>query len=865
MSDEFSTPMMKQYKDIKEKYPDTFLFFRCGDFYEIFGSDAVTVSKILDIALTKRAEVYMCGVPYHAVDVYVGKMIKAGKKVAICEQMEDPKFTKGIVKRDVTEIITPGTLVEERLLPNKSNNFLLAINRKGFYLEFAYLDISTGDFEVCEIDFTLDLSILKGELVRVSPKEIIVPEDLWIENKNIRDVFEELENVVINRYPIWFFEAKETKDFIFDHFKIKNWSELNFFDLKTDLTTPGAILKYIKDNLRGNFAHISKLNYNSNRNTMILDEATIKNLELLRNQQDGSTVNTLLEVLDQTCTSIGGRLIKKWIIEPLIDVGLILHRQRIVSHFYHNESFLIKLEDSVKKVMDLERLCARIVMDKANPKDLICIKDSLIGCNEVVEKIKYIDVLEDMVNQFVNLNHLIEYINETIKDEPSNYIDEGNIVKDGYNPELDTLKEMSLKTKEYISKIEQLEKERLNTPSLRIKYNKIIGYFFEISKLQSKSLPDTYILRQSLVNVCRYTNKELSEYESKILTARDEINLIEKEIFIDVKNKILENIGLIQNNAKLIAELDVYLSFAKVALKNRYIMPQINNSEHIYIKEGRHPIVEKRLELDSFIPNDLDIDTEKSYLYIITGPNMAGKSTYLRQNALIVLMAQIGSFVPADDVKIGIVDRIFTRIGTSDNLARGQSTFLVEMIETANILRNATPKSLIIMDEIGRGTSTYDGLAIAWAILEYIYNKKFLGAKTLFATHYHELTKLSSNEGIKNLSVDVLEEKGNITFLHKIVERPAEKSYGIHVAKLASLPKEVTAFAEVLLNQLENKQEQKMIEPKKGQLDLFSFEAEPQNKKQNEIVESIKFIDIERMTPIQALNILYDIQKKLKK
>jgi len=865
MSD-FNTPMMKQYKEIKERYPDAFLFFRCGDFYELFGNDSIEASKILDITLTKRGDVPMCGVPYHAVDVYIGKMIKAGKKIAICEQMEDPKLVKGIVKRDVQEIITPGTLIEEKLLQNKSNNFLLSLNKKGLYLEFSYLDLSTGDFEVNEIDFTNDLSILKGELVRISPKEILIPENIWIENKNIRDVFEELENVLVNRFPVWYFEDMESRNFLFNHLKIKNWTEIGIFEQKTDLTTPGILFKYLKDNARGKLDHVRRLNFNSNKNIMILDETTIKNLELLKNIHDGTNLNSLLEVLDETTTSMGGRLLKKWIIEPLLNISLIKKRQDIVFYFFQNDNKLYEIELFLKEVMDLERLCSRIVMDKATPKDLVSIKHSLIKAKEVYEKIKNIPQLIEESTGFKNLDNLVDFIDKAIKEEPATYIDDGNIVKDGYNLELDKLKELSFKSKEYITKIELAEREKFNTPSLRIKYNKIIGYFFEISKLQSKNLPDNYILRQSLVNVSRYTNKELSEYESKVLTARDEINKIEEDIFNEVKNKVLENIPEIQDNAKIIAELDVYFSFAKCAVKNHYTKPEVNDSKIILIKEGRHPVIEKKLDVDEFIPNDLEMDNDFDFLHIITGPNMAGKSTYLRQNALIVLLAQIGSFVPAIEAKIGIVDRIFTRIGTSDNLSRGQSTFLVEMTETANILRNATDRSLIIMDEIGRGTSTYDGLSIAWSILEYVSNKKYLGAKTLFATHYHELTVLSEKDGIANYSIGVSEENGNITFLHKIIDKPAEKSYGIHVAKLASLPEEVLVYAELILNKLEEKQETKeKINISGGQLELFNIDSAPLNKKHNEILEEIKFMDINRITPIQALNILSDLQKKLKK
>ncbi|HOJ64011.1 MAG TPA: DNA mismatch repair protein MutS [Spirochaetota bacterium] len=866
---EDSTPMMKQYKEIKEKYPDSFLFFRCGDFYEMFGTDAIIASKILDITLTKRNDVPMCGVPYHSVDVYIAKMMKAGKKVAICEQVEDPRLAKGIVKREVQEILTPGMIIEEKLLNNKSNNFLLAINKKGLFIEIAFLDISTGDFEVQEIEYTEDLSILKGELVRISPKEIIVPENLWINDKNIRETFLEFENILVNRYPDWEFENIKKKEALFEHFNIKSFEDLGIKKYNTNLTTPAVLFVYAKENLMNNLNHIRTINFaGAEKDYMLLDETTIKNLELIKNLQDGSPVNTLLEILDDTITSMGGRLLKKYIVTPLLDIEKIKYRQSIVEYFIKNSDLIAKIEESIKKILDLERLMSRIVMNKATPKDLISIKESLKGVIEIKNSIKGIEILAKIENSIENTEDIVDLIEKAIKDEPATLTNEGNIVKDGYNKRLDELKEISIKDKEYIYNIEKNEREKYNVPSLKVKYNKIIGYFFEVSKIQSKNLPETYILKQNLVNVNRYTNKELTEFESKILTARDEINRIEEEIFNEVKEYISKRVNSILNISKTIAELDVLTAFARVSLKNKYTKPIVNDSTKIVIKEGRHPVLEQKLGINEFIPNDIEIDTNNNYLYIITGPNMSGKSTFLRQVALITLMAQIGSFVPASHCEIGIVDRIFTRIGTSDNLARGQSTFFVEMQETANILRNATSKSLIIMDEIGRGTSTFDGLALAWAILEYIYNKKFIGSKTLFATHYHELTGLNYKKGIKNLSVLVSEEGENITFLHKIIEGPAEKSYGIHVAKLANIPEEVIMYAEAILKRLEDKEEKKeklknFIEGKS----LFDFQENlyVKDKFESEILNSIKFLNLDNITPIQALNILYDLQKKIKK
>ncbi len=859
--------MMKQYKDYKDRYPDLFMFFRCGDFYEIFGEDAVVVSKILNITLTKRGEVPMCGVPYHAVEGYKAKMSVAGKKFAMIEQVEDPKLAKGLVKREIKEIITPGTILEERLLNNKNNNFLLAINRKGLFIEIAYIDISTGDFEFSEIEWSDGLNILRGEIFRIAPREIIIPESLWEQNKIIRDIFNQYGNITVNKYPLFFFNSEKNNEVLFELLNIKSFSDIGISEPKTDITTPATLLAYLRANLNENLSHIRELKYNSNKEIMTLDEATIKNLEIITNQQDGSVNNTLLNIIDKTNTSMGGRLLKKWIIEPLIDIKKIEDRLNIVSLFYENNNLLETLNHIIKDIMDLERLCSRVNAGKVTPKDLISIKESLIACSKLEKAIVGFNELKEIKNKFKNLDELIEIIDSTIKEEPATFTNEGNIVKDGYNSELDELKSIALKTKEHIEALEDKWKSKYNIPTLKINYNKIIGYYFEVSKGQVKNVPEDLILRQSLVSSSRYTNRELNEYESKILTAKDEIYSIENRIFNMVRDRVQEKIHDIQDNAKLVAILDVYLSFAKVSLNNSYTKPSINNSNEIFIKDGRHPVIEKKLESDSFIPNSLDIDSDEKYIFIITGPNMAGKSTYLRQNALIVLMSQIGCFVPAKEAKIGIVDRIFTRVSASDNLAEGQSTFLVEMSETANILKSATKKSLIIVDEIGRGTSTYDGLSLAWAIVEYIHQK--IGAKTLFATHYHELTKLESDDnGIKNFSVLVSEEDEKITFLHKIIDKPAEKSYGIYVAKLANIPHEVIKYADTLLRSLENEKQfsgNDVVEKLKGQLELFDVKVAANTKNHDEIINTLKNINIDNISPLQALNIIADLQKKIAK
>lgn len=868
----YNSPMMKQYNELKVKYPNTFLFFRCGDFYEMFDNDAVEASRLLNITLTKRQnEIPMCGVPYHAVDFYIKKIVSFGKKVAICEQLENPKLVKGLVKRGITEIITPGTIVKEDQLNNKNNNYLLGLNAKGTWLEIAYIDVSTGEFEAAEIDITAGFSALRAEMCRLLPKEIIVAKSLLSRCPELDEIFSETEGILINKYDDKQFMPEENHKILLAQFNAQSLRQLGIPEPKTDLTVPGALLKYLQNNFQGSLAHIRPLQYHTNEKTMLLDESTIKHLELLRNQNDGTTVNSLLETIDRTLTAMGGRLLKKWIAEPLLYPEEIEKRLDIVDFFVQTPTLASSLENSIKNIADLERLAGRLVMDKATPKDLISIKVSLQECGKIIELLGNAHQMKELFSTFAAMPETVALLDERIKDDPATSIDEGNIVKDGFSNELDELKSLSSKSKEYIGKIEADIRSKFDVSTLRIKYNRILGYFFELSKAQSKNLNADFILRQSLVNTCRYTNKELAEYESKVLTARERINEIEQNIFIETREILLKSLVQIQENADVISKLDVLLSFAKISQEHRYVRPKLNNGFDLEIIGGRHPVVETKMDYDDFIPNDTKI-TEKDYLMIITGPNMAGKSTYLRQNALIILMAQMGCFVPAESATIGVVDRIFTRIGTSDNLARGQSTFFVEMQETANILKNATGRSLIIMDEIGRGTSTYDGLAIAWAILDYIHDKRILGAKTLFATHYHELTQLDKKEGIKNYSVAIKDDGTSFTFLHKIIPEAAGKSYGIHVAELAGMPDSIVEYAKVLLKQLEqsdNKDEaqaQVNYDAQPCKDNLFDFhENHKEDTVSKDVCNAVKFLDLDRITPIQALTLLYDLQKKIKK
>ena len=874
-SSAYDTPMMKQHKELKTKYPDAFLFFRCGDFYEMFANDAIEASKLLNITLTKRQnEIPMCGVPYHAVDFYIKKLVSFGKKIAICEQLENPKLVKGLVKRGITEIITPGTIIKEDQLSNKTNNYLLGLNIKGMWLEVAYIDISTGEFEIMELDITAGFSVLRGEIFRLFPKEVIISTSLLQRFPILEDLLKETEGILINRYDDTWFSPEENQKLLLAQFNAQSLRQLGLPELKTDLTVPGALLKYIQNNFQGSLAHIRPLRYHNNEHIMQLDESTIKHLELLRNQNDGTITNSLLETIDNTLTAMGGRLLKKWLVEPLLHPEEIEKRLDIVDVFVKTPTLMSQVESSIKNITDLERLAGRLVLDKATPKDLISIKISLQECDKILELLGNIPQLKDLFSTFAPLPDVVNILEERIKDEPATFIDEGNIVKDGFSEELDELKSLSSESKEYINKIESKIRADFDVSTLRIKYNKILGYFFELSKMQAKNLNEDFILRQSLVNTCRYTNKELSEYESKVLTARERINELERNIFLETKDFLLKYLVQIQEDAEVISKLDVLLSFAKISQERRYVRPTLTDGFDLEINEGRHPVVETKMDYDEFIPNDTKI-TAEDYLMIITGPNMAGKSTYLRQNALIILMAQIGCFVPATSANIGVVDRIFTRIGTSDNLARGQSTFFVEMQETANILKHATGRSLIIMDEIGRGTSTYDGLAIAWSILDYIHDKRILGAKTLFATHYHELTQLDKKEGIKNYSVAIKEDGSSFTFLHKIIPEAAQKSYGIHVAELAGMPEPIVEYAKVLLQKLEQSDNENATKqnitphhhtPQTFKDNLFDFhEVQKEDNTSKEICNAIKFLDLDRITPIQGLNLLYDLQRKIKK
>ncbi|NLM04778.1 MAG: DNA mismatch repair protein MutS [Clostridiales bacterium] len=866
------TPMMKQYLNIKEKYKDTLLFFRLGDFYELFFDDAIIASKELEIALTGRdcgleERAPMCGVPHHAADSYINKLVANGYKVAICEQVEDPAVAKGIVKRDVVRVITPGTLIDTDLLEEKTNNYLMCIFANDRGIGISYVDISTGElFATQIIDANLDQK-LQDEISKTQPKEIIynINDDSLI---NIVKEFHTRLNTYISNYDDWHFEYEYCINQIKDHFNILSLDGLGFEENDLSIHSTGALFHYLKTTQKRTLNYINKINIYDLNNVMLLDLTTRRNLELTKTIRENSKKGSLLWVLDKTKTSMGGRMLRKWIEEPLIEVNLINERLDLVEIFKEDILLRKEIEENLKNIYDLERLSAKISYGTANPRDLIALKNSLSYIPNIIDALTKVNhpLLQNIIDNVNPHTEIKDLIDKAILDNPSPTLKEGNIIKIGYNEDIDRLKLSSKEAKSWIANLESVEREKTGIKSLKVGYNRVFGYYIEVTKSNLSSVPDRYIRKQTLANSERYIIPELKEMESKILSSEEKIIALEYELFLEIRSIIEKEIPKIQNTAHTIAKLDALYSLAETAYENRYEKPEVNNNKIINISMGRHPVVEKMLNNNMFVPNDTYIDPNKYEISIITGPNMAGKSTYMRQVALIVLMAQIGSFVPADSATIGIVDRIFTRVGASDDLSQGQSTFMVEMSEMANILNNATPNSLVILDEVGRGTSTYDGLSIAWSIIEYI--SEITKCKTLFSTHYHELSELEGLiRGVKNYKISVKEEKDNIIFLRKVKEGSADKSYGIQVAKLAGLPADVIKRAEIILNDLEKKD---IINSKQVNdiTDTISYNHKQLNffdTNYQKIIDEIKNLNLLETTPIAALNILNELQKKVEK
>jgi len=866
------TPMMQQYMQIKEQYKDALLFFRLGDFYELFFDDAITASRELEITLTGRdcglkERAPMCGVPYHSVEGYIARLIDKGYKVAICEQVQDPKEAKGIVEREVVRVITPGTLLESSMLDEKTNNYLASIFKDGENFGLSVVDVSTGEFYVSEITGENNAVKLIDELSRVNPREILINQSAELEQKLIGSIKQQF-SPFITFYHEWAFDYRTAYNRLIQHFSVHSLDGYGCQHMRYGICAAGALLEYLTETQKGALTHITRIKAYHLESYMVLDAATRRNLELTETIRGKDKKGSLLWLLDKTCTAMGGRLIRKWIQQPLIDSKEIEYRLDGVQELYEDQILLDDLVSQLKRVYDLERLIARISYGTANARDLISLKQSVSNLPEIKKLLASCrsNILNDAGSNLDPLEDLYDLIERSIADNPPITIKEGNIIKTGYNQQLDQYRRAMHEGKTWIASLEQKEREATGIKNLRVGFNKVFGYYIEVTRSYYDLVPEHYQRKQTLANSERYITPELKEMEDTILGAEEKSINLEYDLFVNIRQEISKHVQRIQESANIISVLDVLCSFARVAIENDYVRPEIYTDGTISIKDGRHPVVEKTLPHGIFVPNNAYLDTSEECLLIITGPNMAGKSTYMRQVALIVLMAQIGCFVPAREARIGIVDRIFTRIGASDDLSAGQSTFLVEMNEVANILHNATPNSLLILDEIGRGTSTFDGLSIAWAVIEYICTRKTLGCKTLFATHYHELTELEGKlPGVKNYRISVKEQGDDIIFLRKIVRGGADKSFGIQVARLAGLPIPVIERAKVILSQLEEadivkkNSELHIAEKVSASQQLSFFQLRP-----SEIEEELKNIDVLNITPIEAINILNQLIEKAK-
>ncbi len=866
------TPMMEQYLGIKEQYKDCILLYRLGDFYEMFFEDAITASKVLEIALTGRdcgqeERAPMCGVPFHAVDNYISRLIENGYKVAICEQMEDPSVAKGIVRRDVVRVITPGTIIDQNMLDEKSNNYLACIYLdKGFGL--SYVDISTGDVYVTENISLSDFDsnnenkyvMLKEEISKINPAEVI--SNTMTENDFIDSMI-----TVVNT-PSY----AECKTIILKHFNVVSLDSFGMSDNNNAVFSLAILINYLNQTQKTSLEHISKLHFYNMGEYLYLDSSTRKNLELIETVRGKKGQGTLYNVLDYTQTAMGGRLLKKWIEEPLKNINNINSRLDAVEELFNNVMVSNNIKEYLKSIYDIERLISRIVYGNCNGRDLNALKQSVRSLPDLKIEISELSspMFKNIYERLDTLSDIYELIDSAIVEEPPIGVKEGGIIKAGYDSELDEIKEITIHGKNWISELQSKEREETGIKNLKIGYTKIFGYYLEVTKSYMNLVPDYYIRKQTLANCERYVTPELKEMEAKILNADELMIKLEYELFMKIRQQIKEQVNRIQETAYNVALMDVLNSLSIAAVKNNYTRPSMNNKGYIKITEGRHPVIEKIMKNDIFVPNDTYIDNKEHRMSIITGPNMAGKSTYMRQVALIALLSHIGSFIPAKEAEICVLDKIFTRVGASDDLSQGQSTFMVEMSEVSNILNNATENSLLILDEIGRGTSTYDGLSIAWSVVEYITKK--IKAKTLFATHYHELSELESKlKSVKNYRILIKESDDKIIFLRKIAEGSVDRSYGIQVANLAGLPGEVIARAKEILVQLDESDINKPFAKKKKdritdtfQVSLFNEDPveNSKNKEYKELTDSIKNIDIDNITPVKAFTLLNELIDK---
>lgn len=862
------TPMMEQYLKTKELHKDCILFYRLGDFYEMFFEDALLASKELEITLTgkncgQEERAPMCGVPHHAVDGYLNKLVSKGYKVAICEQVEDAKNAKGIVKREVVRIVTPGTNLNIQGMDDSKNNYLMSVVYMQNEIGISIADVTTGDFHVTEVD---DSKKLLDEIYKYMPSEIICNDAFLVSGIQIEDLKGRLGISVYSLEP-WYFDDDACSKCLFRHFNASSLSGLGLDDFPSGFIAAGSLLQYLYETQKTSLKHFSHLNPYITSSYMLLDSSTRRNLELCETLREKQKRGSLLWILDKTKTAMGGRLLRNYLEQPLIDIEQINLRLDAVDQLSQKPIVRDELREYLNAIYDLERLLGKISYKTANPRDFIAFANSI----KMIPPIKTVAsevsciLFKKILETMDGLEDIYKLINCSIEEEAPFSLREGGIIKEGFHADIDHFRKAKTEGKQWLAELEQEDKERTGIKGLKIKYNKVFGYYFEVTNSYQGLVPDDYIRKQTMSNAERYTTTKLKELEDLILNAEDKLYSLEYDVFCEMRDNIGNQLERIQTTAKGIAQIDVFCSLSYVSERNQYVRPTLNTNGVIHIKDGRHPVVEKMIVNDMFISNDTYLDNANQCVSIITGPNMAGKSTYMRQVALIVLMTQIGCFVPAKSAKIGIVDRIFTRVGASDDLASGQSTFMVEMNEVANILRNATPKSLLILDEIGRGTSTFDGLSIAWAVIEHISNRKLIGAKTLFATHYHELTELEGKiDNVTNYCIAVKEKGDDIVFLRKIMKGGADKSYGIQVAKLAGVPDTVIIRAKEIVMQLtENDitgkvQHITLNEVELEQISLFD------TVKDEDIVNELKELDVSNLTPIEALNALYRLQNKLK-
>ena len=878
------TPAMQQYYAAKEEHKDALIFFRMGDFYESFGEDAKTIAQELEITLTTRGKskdgekMPLAGIPYHAIDNYLPRLIKKGYKVAICEQLEDPKKAKGVVKRGVVRVVTPGTAMDSSMFSDSSNNYLVALYADKGEFGLSFLDISTGEFLATQLTDEHPYDRIISELARMGPSECIMPPSL-LKDTHLKERIKDLR-IIIHEFDEDLFDSKIAEKVLLDHFKVSTLEGMGCSELLAAVSSAGAALRYATDTQMRELSQVQTLKTYFDSEFMVLDAITLRNLEIVRNVRGEGNDASLIGVLDETKTPMGRRQLQKWLLKPLISVDAINDRLDAVSWLHDNTLVRFDIRAHLSYVKDMERLVGRVMYGNSNARDLVSLKkslesvplllDSLQGCKDI----KLLESTSSKLSSFAELDELAKLIDSAIVEEPPLSVRDGGMIKPGYNEQLDELFDLSKNGKQWIAKFQQKERDRTGIKSLKVGYNKVFGYYLEVTKANISQVPDDYIRKQTMTNAERFYTPELKERESAILSADEKMVALEYELLTELNSIVASHSRQLQETAALIGTLDVLANLAEVAANNNYVRPAITPDCRLLIRDGRHPVVENAVP-GGFVPNDTEMDCSENQFQLITGPNMAGKSTYMRQIAMIVIMAQSGSFVPASHASIGIVDRVFTRVGAFDDLASGQSTFMVEMVELANILNNATPKSLVLLDEIGRGTSTYDGYSIAKAVVEYIHNKGRVGVRSLFATHYHQLTEVAASlKRVKNYHIAVKEDGEDLVFLRKIVPGATDRSYGVHVARIAGVPHAVTSRAKEILEDIEDEcmlseedrkgsKKKQRSSSKYTQVILFDQDASYGESTPDPVLEELKKLDINSMTPIEALNKLNEIKGKL--